>query len=206
MTDIAVSMEDDAVPFVRIMAARFRRATLFPAFADVARKTRGKIGLRSAKDPQALTVSFEQTRIRLSRGIADDADLVITLDLDTGKPVSVKRWWRHPLLAFRASTLFDDYRASWQSAAKTFWSATETLTGMPAGIHIKATDHQGELALGDSPADVRIEGRGADLAALFGGDLIFVDAVMRGRIRTESSMKHIAVLSDATKLNLLGEL
>ena len=76
---------------------------------------------------------------------------------------------------------------------------------MPTGMLIKASDEGAELVLGDH-VEVEVEGKAADIADVFSGGGIFVDAVMKGRLRTDGNMKHLVVLSEATKLNLLGEL
>lgn len=206
MSDVTVSVEDDAVPIVKIMAARFRRASNNAEFSEAARAINGRIALQSSKDPQALTVSIERGALSLRRGIDKDADLVITLDLDSGETRSIKGWWRHPFIALRAGKLFDDYPSNWKDCARSFWDGAREMRGMPAGMHIRSTDDNTELVVGDDRNEVRIEGKSSELAAVFGGDAVFIDAVMKQRIRAVANMQHIATLSEATMLNLLGEL
>lgn len=205
MSELNLTVEDDPVPIVKIMAARFRRAMHHPDFLTAARAMRGKLGLKSSKDPQALTIELGGNSMHLVRGI-ERADAVIELDLDTGKVAGIRRAWRHPLLIWRATKLLVDPPRSWQDTAKRFWSLAATREGMPGGIRVRSTDDNAELLLGDDSADVDIEGSGEALAAVFGGDTIFVEAIIRGRIRAVCSMQHLAIISEATVLNLQGEL
>ena len=57
MNEVTVSIEDDAVPIVKIFAARLKRACHHRDFRATARATSGVIALKSAKDPQALTIT-----------------------------------------------------------------------------------------------------------------------------------------------------
>ena len=77
-----VVLEPDATPLVRIIATTLRDSA---ADADVARKAerlRGVFTLRSEKDPQAVTMRFDRGRVALTRGVAPDAQVVVTVDLD----------------------------------------------------------------------------------------------------------------------------
>ena len=77
-----VVLEPDATPLVRIIATTLRDSAADPDVARKAKRLRGVFVLRSEKDPQAVTMRFDRGRVALSRGVAPDAQVVVTVDLD----------------------------------------------------------------------------------------------------------------------------
>ncbi|MDZ7685834.1 MAG: hypothetical protein U5O39_13205 [Gammaproteobacteria bacterium] len=206
MSDLTITVEDDPVPIVKVMAAKFRRAARHQEFMAAAGAIDGTIALRSASDPQELTITVKRGAIHLKRGVDKAAAATITVDFDTSDVKRVSGWWRHPLIIYRASKLLAEYPPDWQDAARQFWSAASELPDMPRGMLLRCTDDGSELILGEDEAEVEVEAPARQLSAVFGGEAIFADATMKRRVRAAASMKHLAVLSEASKLNLLGEL
>src|SRR5258708_13192031 len=107
-----VVLEPDATPLVRIIATTLRDSTADAAVARKAERLRGVFALRSEKDPQAVTMRFDRGRVALTRGVAPDAQVVVTVDLDNmsgpdaPKP-KVRGAFPHLRLALGVSKLLD---------------------------------------------------------------------------------------------------
>lgn len=207
MTDITITVEDDPVPLVRIMAAKLKRSAQHPDFANLVRGMTGKFVLASHKDPQAVTFVLDGNSIFLKRGVDTSAMLVIKLDLDTGKSVEIKGLWRHPLLAMKAGKLLEGFNSDWTELADLFWQQNADYPGMPASITLKCSEDGRVVSLGDSdPNDgVLIEGGAIDLTDFLTGGEVFIVGLMQGKLKSLCSLKQATVLSDVTKNMMLDK-
>ncbi len=205
MTELTISVEDNPVPVVLVFAARMRRFASSPAFERIAGRLAGTVTLQSTATPETVTIEFKQGHIHLYRR-APEHSLTVYLDLDTGEVKRISHAWRHPLMALRVRTLMRDYSPRWQDSAKHFWQAASQLQGIPPGVKIHCLDDNSTLELGTPESAMEIEGTAGNLAALFGGELILADAILKKKIATAGRMQHMAVFSEATMMNLLGAL
>lgn len=207
MTDVTIDLEEDAVPLVRIIGAQFRRALVAPAFVETARSMQGKFALKSANDPQSLTIEVKRGTITLTRGVAKDVELIITVDLDSGDVKKIDGLVRHPFLAMKAGKLLETYAPAWQEAAKRFWTLASGHPGMPTSIVLRCTDDNTEVRLGaDGDPSVEIEGGTAALVEILTGSNVFLLAMMQGKLKSVASLEHAVVLSEVTKSMMLGDL
>lgn len=212
MTHERLELENDAVPVVRIIAARITRALRHEDYRKRLEGFRSCIALASTADPQALTIRRKQNAIRLERGVARDAAIVIRLDFErigeAGYSPKVEGLLRHPLVAWQASRLLNFPVDTWADAAKRFWEQTAHFERMPASIRITCSDDDREIILGDHEhePEVEIEGDGHALGKLFTGSSILVQSVIKRQIKIVSSFEHIAVLSGVTLQLMLGEI
>jgi len=206
MTDVTITVEEDPVPIVKIIAAQFRRSLRHRAFVRAARGFNGTFALASTTDPQAVTVSARSRNIHVSRGVSGDAKVVVRLDFNSDQAPTVEGLWRHPLLALRVGKLMETYEKSWTDSARQFWEQTAGFPGMPAAIRLHCTDDDSELTVGEGAPEVELEGSAGQLIEILTGANVFVLAALQGKIRAEASLQHATVLSEVTKKLMLGEL
>lgn len=206
-SEIAIEMEDDPVPIVKIIAAQFRRSSRHPEFARAASRFNGTFALASTTDPQSVTVQGSNGRLMVRHGVTDDAKLVVRLDFNKPdeKP-TIDGLWRHPLLALSVSKLMESYDKNWTDCANQFWERASRVPGMPRAIRLRCSDENRELVLGEGEPQVLLVGTANQLASLLGGSTVFVLAAMDGQIKIDGSFEHLAILSEVTKDMMLGEL
>lgn len=206
MTDIAITVEDDPVPIVCVMAAKLKRSASHPGFAKLVRGMKGKFVLASHADPQAVTFVLDGESLFLKRGIDKSARLVIKANLATGKPVKIKGLWRHPLLALKAGKLIDGFDTKWTEHTDAFWLAARDYPGMPSSMVLKCDNGQ-TVTTGDSgaPDPVLIEGSASALKDFLTGGEVFVVAMMQGKLKAACTLKQATVLSEVTKDLMLGK-
>lgn len=206
MNDIAIEVEDDPVPIVKIIAAQFRRSLHHPQFVRVARRFSGTFALASSTDPQAVTIRGGGGRFYLKHGIDPAAAIVVRLDFNNldAQP-KVEGLWRHPLLALKVGKLMETYDTSWTESATRFWERAGHLPRMPKAMLLHCNDDGSELILGQGKPEVSLEGSAKQLIELLTGGTVFVLAVMDGKVRIDGSLEHLTILSEVTKDLMLGE-
>lgn len=206
---IEVELESDPVPVVKIMGARFRRACRSPAFVRRLQNFHGSFALASPRDPRKLTIDIENGRIRLRRGVHENAGIIVPFDFDRlDEPdyaPRVKGIIRHPLMVLRITRLLDFPKADWREAARRFWTHTRNLPYMPSSIKVVNEDDGQALNLGDGQ-DVEIHGTAKTLIPLFDGSAILIRQLMKRRISVVGNLKDIAALGNATQQMMLGEI
>ena len=204
-----VSTEHDPTPLVKIFANKFRKALTDAKFANYARSFHGDFALASLKDPQSLTINVNSGKISITHGIDSSAKIIIRMDFDKPVKPKIEGLFRHPMLALKISKLLEFPETNWTDAATGFWISHSTYHGMPGNIKIHCTDEDQNLMLGDLSGDLvpdmLISGKGIDIADVFTGGTVFLQALMTGKIKSIASFEHTVVLSDVTLQMLLGE-
>ena len=202
-----VLLEPDATPLVRIIATTLRDSA---ADRDVARKAerlRGVFVLRSEKDPQAVTMRFDRGRVALSRGVAPDAQVVVTVDLDNmsgpdaTKP-KARGALRHLRLALGVSKLLEPKARPWPEHARAFWAFAGARRGMPERLRVVCLDDGAALDLGTgggpdaSPSSCyEIHGSARALVSIFSGNSVFGQDLLEGKVYAIGSLRHASVLT-----------
>jgi hypothetical protein len=196
-----VVLEPDATPLVRIIATTLRDST---ADADVARKAerlRGVFALRSEKDPQAVTMRFDRGRVALTRGVAPDAQVVVTVDLDNmsgpdaPKP-KVRGAFRHLRLALGVSKLLEPKARPWSEDAQAFWAFAGARRGMPERLRVVCLDDGTAIDLGPSTgSQYEIHGAAPALVSIFSGNSVFGQDLLEGKVYAIGSLQHASVLT-----------
>ena len=198
---IDVVLEDDATPLAMIIATQLRRATTDPEIARKADALRGIFALRSQKDPQAVTMRFGNGLVELTRGVAPDAQVVATVDLDNmsgpdaPKP-KVTGGLRHLRFALGVSKLLDPPARSWVEHAQAFWAFAGGAPGMPGAMHIVCLDDGTSLELGNDTEDrYEIHGSAPALTSIFSGNSVFGQDLLDGKVFARGSLQHASVLT-----------
>ncbi|HEY0518554.1 MAG TPA: hypothetical protein VGC84_03590, partial [Ilumatobacteraceae bacterium] len=178
MTDRAlIDVEPDPVPIVLILAATLRRAAREPKLASAIKQTKGNVALKSTTDPQAATMRFGGGGVTIVRGVSDDADVIISADLNTmsdehpPKP-KVVGLARHPKLAFTVSKLLEPPHGTWQVEATRFFEFATQRPGVPRSMLIICTDDGSQLMLGEPPAQYELHGSEHALLNVFLGNTV----------------------------------
>jgi hypothetical protein len=202
-----VVLEPDATPLVRIIARTLRDSA---ADADVARKAerlRGVFALRSEKDPQAVSMRFDRGRVALTHGVAPDAQVVVTVDLDNmsgpdaPKP-KVRGGFRHLRLALGVSKLLEPKARPWSEHAQAFWAFAGAHRGMPDRLRVVCLDDGSAVDLGSGTgtdsnpsSHYEIHGSAPALVSIFSGNSVFGQDLLEGKVYAIGSLQHASVLT-----------
>ena len=197
-----VVLEDDPTPLVRILATTLSQSMADPSVARKAANLKGVFALQSAKDPQAVTMRFASGRVDLARGIATDAQVVVTVDLDnmTGpdapKP-KVRGALRHPKFALGVFKLLDGDKRPWVTHADAFFAFAAAEPGMPAHTRVVCLDTGETRDFGDlsAGADYEIHGSADALTAVFSGSSVFGQDLLDGKIFAIGTLQHASILT-----------
>ena len=204
-----VETEDDPTPIVLILAATLRRSERTPKLAELMRKAKGTVALRSTVDPQAATIRFTGGRVRVERGIAPDADVVIATDVnrmaDEHPPkAKVTGAATHPRLALAVAKLLEPPTGTWQDEARTFWAKVAASGTGPNGLRIVCTDRPAELTFGTTPAEFEIHGTDHRLQAMLSGNTVFGQEVFDGHLHSVGTLRHLAELTGVSIDLMMG--
>jgi hypothetical protein len=195
-----VETEDDPTPIVLIVAATLRRSEHTPKLAEMMRKAKGIVALRSTVDPQAATIRFAEGRVRVERGVAEDADVIITTDVNRmaderpPKP-KVSGAATHPRLALTAAKVLEPPTGTWQDEARAFWARVSASGTGPKGLRIVCTDRPAEVTFGETPAEFEIHGTDHRLLAMLSGNTVFGQEVFDGHLHSVGTLRHLAELT-----------
>ena len=202
-----VVLEPDATPLVRIIGTTLRDSAADPGVARKAKRLRGVFVLRSEKDPQAVTMRFDRGRVALSRGVAPDAQVVVTVDLDNmsgpdaAKP-KARGAFRHLRLALGVSKLLEPKARPWPEHARAFWAFAGARRGMPERLRVVCLDDGAALDLGTgggpdaSPSSCyEIHGSARALVSIFSGNSVFGQDLLEGKVYAIGSLRHASVLT-----------
>jgi hypothetical protein len=193
-----ITLEDDAPPLVRILAASLRRTAARPGTARWIGRLRGRVALRSTAGPQAATIDFARGRVHVTRGVARDAGLVIRVDLETmGRPGAPKPKvagaFRHPHFALGVAKVLGSAPADWQAAVDDLWSWGDGRGGQPQLLRVVCTDDGTEHVVG-TPGGTRVEVHGPAwaLKGVFNGDDHLGAAVLEGRVQAVADLAELS--------------
>lgn len=206
-----ISLEDDPTPMVRILGVTLRRAAASPALAQTIDGMHGRVALKSTKDPQAATITFDKGSVRIAHGAAPDADITIAADLDTmGQPGAakpkVKGAVAHPKFALAVSKVLDaPVDGGWRGAAREFWQWSEGRPGRPAAMRIVCTDESSELLLGDGQPTFEVHGPAWALAAVLTGADHVGAAAIAGRVQAVGDFPTMNRLIGLLTKRMLGD-
>jgi hypothetical protein len=185
-----VTWEPDAPPLVRVIGASLRRAAVRPGAAERMRRLQGRVVVRSTVGPQAATVGFDRGLVHVMSGVAADADVVISGDLDeSGRPGSPKPKVagavRHPLLAVGAGRLLDAAPpGGWIGAVNELWTWAKGDGRRPALLRVVCTDDGDEHVVGAAGSTLlEVHGPAWALQAVFAGVDHLGGAVVEGRVQ-----------------------
>ena len=204
-----IEVEPDPVPIVLILAATLRRAARTPTLAAAIGRAKGNVALRSTVDPQAATMRFGNGGVIVVRGVSDDADVVISADINTmadenpPKP-KVSGAARHPKLALTAGKLLDPPHGTWQEEAQRFFAFATLRPGVPRSMRVVCTDDGSEITLGETPVVYELHGSKHALLNVFCGNSVLGQDLLDGKIQAVGKLAHLAELTGRSLAWVLG--
>ena len=167
-TPIAVRVEADPPPVVRALANDLVARLTDPEFAEATATARGTVNVSDRATPQAATIELGEGGIRVGRGLAEGADVRVSLDLRGGGEPTLDGEAENPRLALWAHELLGVEPDPWPEAATRFWAVLSTMAGAPEVLRVVDVDSGDELWLGaregrayELPRRPRRPGRGA---------------------------------------------
>jgi len=200
-----VLLEQDATPLVQIIATTLRDSVSDAALARKADRLRGVFVLRSQKDPQAVTMRFDRGKVELTRGVASDAHVVVTVDLDNmSGPDAPKPQARgallHLRLALGVSKLLEPKARPWTEYATAFWAFTSERAGMPDRLRVVCLDDGTALELGGerNGEQYEIHGTAAALVSIFSGNSVFGQDLLDGKVYAIGAMQFASVMTGSS--------
>lgn len=204
-----IELETDAVPLVRIIGAMARRSLAADAAtAKRAAQTSGTVALKSATDPQAVTLRFAGDTLWLERGADPAADVTITADLadDSVKP-KVTGAARHPRLALLVGKLLEPPVRRWQLEADGFLDAALADVDCPRPLRVVCTDDgtSRQWGGGGEPT-IELHGPADALAAAFSGSSVMAEDVLAGKLQIVGDLRSLSLLTRFSIDHLFGEL
>ncbi len=197
----------DSPPIVLGTAARLKRSAAVPSLARRMEKMKGVLALRSSADKQSVTVRFDRGRITLASGVADDAGLVITLDMnDANAKPKVQGAAKHLAFALAAAKVLEPPTKSWQEEAKAFWEFAGDWPRMPKSMLVVCTDDHAEVQFGETGApEFELHGTAKDLTRVFSGDAIVTEEWLSGKLHGVATLEHASVLTGRSIAWVMGQ-
>ena len=208
-----ITLEDHGPPIVHILGGTLRRAAAQPKLAKRMDKMRGRVALKSTTDPQAATISFDKGTIHVTHGVAPDADVVISADLNTmGRPGApkpkVKGAARHLGFALGVSKVLDPPTpGGWVGAVEEFWPRAASEPGRPDLLRVVCTDDGKEITVGQAGGTtVELHGPAWALLAVFTGGDHLAAAVLEQRVQIVADTPALSRFVGVITRLMLGEL
>lgn len=207
---MTITTEDDPTPLVLIMANVVRRSEA--ANPNTVAKLKGVAAVRSMHDPQAVTLRFANGDVHLEHGVAADAGVRIAMDFDLdglpGAPKpKVSGALRHLRFAMGLAKVLEPPLPDLATATSEFWAAASSVSGMPSGLRMIATDTGEVGTAGDDGTEVyEISGPVDRLVRILTGQAVALVELEGGRCNVRGSLGAAVALTRATVLYGMGEL
>ena len=196
-SELAITIEDDAAPLVRLIGRTLRDSARLRHTADELAGAAGVVGVRSHDTPQAATITLAGGRIDVTAGVLAEPDATVVVDLHdrfaaaevTGAEslaAVVLRALRPPL-------------PHWREAAQRFWDATRAIPGIPDVLVVEVQDpdgpERGEVGSGET--SYLMAGRSDLLAGVLSGTDDFLAALAAG-LQVKGALSQLSVMTAAS--------
>jgi len=163
-------------------------------------KMQGVAALRSATDPQSATMRFDRGTVRVERGVASDAGVIVEADLATMNDPSppkpkISGAARHPQFALALGKVLDPPKGTWQQAAAGFWAFAGNAPGAPSALEIVETVSGERLLLGGGVPRAELHATAHWLTVVLSGNGVLGEAILAGHIEFAGTLQHLAVLT-----------
>lgn len=197
--DVAVRIEDDASPLVRLIGRTLRDSARAGHAAETLRRSAGAVAVRSHDTPQAATISFGADGIDVSGGILTEPDATLTVDLNA-RFAPVGHASGDADLAEGLVRALTPPLPDWREAAQSFWEATRSLPGIPDVLVAVTEGPEGleQLVLGDGLTQYLIAGDPDALAGVFSGADDLVAVLSSGRLGIQGTLSQLSVMTGAS--------
>ncbi len=193
---VVVSVEDDAPPFVRAVAADLLEALTDPGFATATRAVSGTASIRSAVTPEAAAVIVDDGRIEIAAGPgAERPGVTATIDQPGSPGAAIEG---DGDLAEWTARLLDPPLPSWESAAERFWEVLSSRPGGPDGLLVVELDEGGQRRFGrEGGRTCELHGAAPGLVRMLTGRASAIEAAFEGEIHLRGTFPDLSTLSGA---------
>jgi hypothetical protein len=207
MSEIVFELHPDAPPFALGVSAVLKRSAARASLAKRLRRMKGVLGVRSSSDPQTATVRFDRGRIGIAGGLAEDADVLITIDPnDADAKPKVKGAGRHLLFALDLAKVMEPPTGTWQEEAAAFWAFASPAPRMPSRLRVVCTDDVTEAIFGDGDdSTYEIHGTAKALTSVFSGASILGQDALEGKLLIVGRIEHVSIITGRSIAWALGE-
>lgn len=207
MPDVVFEIDPEAPPFALGVSTVLKRSAANPPRARRLKRMKGVLGMRSMSDPQTATVRFHRGRITVGGGLADDKDVVITVDPnDSAVKPKVEGAARHLFFALNLAKVMEPPTGTWEEEAAAFWAFAANAPRMPSRLRVVCTDDGTEAVFGNGDGAIyEIHGSASALTSAFSGTSIIGEDALEGRLRIVGSFEHISILTGRSIAWALGE-
>jgi hypothetical protein len=196
---IAVASEADATPLVKLLTRTIRTSLEQQPDTVTPPLDLGLVVVRSAHDAQVATVIVSDDGIRVVSGADPAAGAVLTVDIPRRLAIVGTEADGHETLVHVVSGLLRPSLPVWQDAARDFWLATSSDTGMPQTLVVMNSDVDGDvLHLGEGLPRYVVHGSSDCLAGVFTGADSFLDEVFAGNLRVRGTLPQLSVMASAS--------
>lgn len=196
----ALIIEDDATPFVRVVARAMRLALAAADVESVAEAGRAgsTVAVSSRDDAQALTCTFAPGTVELCHGVTADVDATLVVDIGADLTRDGEKSIGDSQLLNLVDALLHPPIPDWREAAQAFWRRTQGDPGMPHELVLHCTDEDEYLVLGAGSPTYTMSARGSDLARVLSGTAPLLESVFSGTLAIRGSLPQLSVMAGAS--------
>ncbi|MBW1595584.1 hypothetical protein [Streptomyces sp. JJ38] len=197
--EVAVRIEDDATPLVRLIGRALRDSARAGHALPVLRKPAATVAIRSHDTPQAATITFGGGAVEVSGGVPAEPDAAITVDLNA-RFSSAEAPSGDAELAADVLLALSPPVPDWQAAAEQFWTATRSVPGIPDVLVAitEGPDGLEQVVLGEGATQYLIAGSPETLAGVFSGADDLLAALSAGVLGVQGTLSQLSVMVGAS--------
>ncbi len=197
--EVAVRIEDDASPLVRLIGRTLRDSARAGHALETLRRTTGTAAIRSHDTPQTATISFGESGVDVAGGIPAEPDTTLTVDLNA-RFAPVEDFSGDADLAGGVVRALTPPLPDWREAAQRFWEATRSLPGIPDVLIAVTEGPEGleQAVLGDGLTQYLIAGAPETLAGVFSGADDLVAVLSSGALGIQGTLSQLSVMTGAS--------
>lgn len=197
--EVAVRIEDDASPMVRLIGRTLRDSARTGHAREALRRPTGTVAIRSHDTPQAATISFGENGIDVSSGVLVEPDATVTVDLNA-RFAPAEDFSGDADLAGGVVQALTPPLPGWRESAQRFWEATRSLPGIPDMLIAVTEGPEGleQVVLGDGPTQYLMAGAPETLAGVFSGADDLVAVLSSGALGIQGTLSQLSVMTGAS--------
>ncbi|ONF73798.1 hypothetical protein [Amycolatopsis keratiniphila] len=192
---VAIVIEDDATPFVRLIGRTLRDSSRIGHAQEVLGRSAGTVAVRSHDTPQSATIAFRGDTIAVTGGVVIEPDATVFVDL-RARFASVRESAGAVVLAADTLRALTPPLPHWRAAARHFWAVTREIPGIPDVLIVEA-DGSERQRFGDGATEYLMAGPADLLAGFFSGADDFAGSLAAG-LRIKGTLAQMSVMTAAS--------
>ena len=195
---LAITIEDDAPPLVRLVGRRLHESVRVGHALDVLRRGVGTVALRSHDTPQAATIAFDGPSVIVTSGVHVESDATVVVDLNA-RFAAPQEPEGDAVLAADVLRALTPPLPPWRTAAERFWDAARPIAGIPDVLVVEVQDRNGaeRAEFGVGVSTYLMAGPSDLLAGVFTGADDFLAALAAG-LQVKGTLSQLSVMTAAS--------